>query len=65
MNRENAPVVRFRDEDTDGQNVETFYYANDANFNVTALVDTSGAVVERYTYTLYVVSVSGTIKPSA
>jgi len=49
----NAPVVRFRDEDTDGQNVETLYYTNDANFNVTALINTSGAVVERYTYDPY------------
>jgi len=48
-----APVVRFRDPDTDGQNIETLYYANDANMNVTALVNTSGAVVERYSYDPY------------
>jgi len=29
------------------------YYTNDANFNVTALVDTSGDVVERYVYDPY------------
>ena len=48
-----SPVLRWRDENTDGQDVETLYYTNDANFNVTALVDTSGNVVERYTYEPY------------
>ena len=48
-----APVLRIRDEGTDGQNIETLYYCNDANMNVTALIDTSGAVVERYRYDPY------------
>jgi len=48
-----APVLRWRDENTDGENLETLYYCNDANMNVTALVDTSGAVVERYLYDPY------------
>ena len=29
------------------------YYCNDANFNVTALVDSGGSIVERYTYDPY------------
>jgi RHS repeat-associated protein len=48
-----APILRWRDENTDGENLETLYYCNDANFNVTALVDTAGAVVERYLYDPY------------
>ncbi len=52
-----APVVRWRDENTDGdlldQGDTILYYCTDANFNVTALVDTSGAPVERYTYDPY------------
>ena len=56
-----APVVRFRDGNTDGdltggtqEGDNTLYYTNDANMNVTALVDASdGAVVERYMYDPY------------
>ena len=48
-----APILRWRDENTDGENLETLYYCNDANMNVMALVDTSGAVVERYLYDPY------------
>jgi len=54
-----SPVCRFRDENTDGQDIETLYYLNDVNFNVTALVDgtagggTFGSVVERYVYDPY------------
>jgi RHS repeat-associated protein len=52
-----APVVRFRDGNTDGDLVDegddTLYYTNDANMNVTALVETDGDVVERYTYDPY------------
>jgi len=29
------------------------YYCHDANFNVTALIDTGGTVVKRYTYHPY------------
>jgi RHS repeat-associated protein len=38
---------------TSGTIDETPYYLTDANMNVTALVDTSGAVVERYVYEPY------------
>jgi len=48
-----APVLRIYDEGTDGEDIETLYYCNDANMNVTALIDTSGAVVERYRYDPY------------
>jgi RHS repeat-associated protein len=48
-----APVLRFQDTDTDGTIDDTLYYTNDANFNVTALVDESGNVVERYAYSPY------------
>jgi len=48
-----SPVCRWFDADTDGQNVVQHYYANDANFNVTALVETDGTVAERYTYDPY------------
>jgi len=48
-----SPVLRWRDENTDGQNVETLYYTNDANFNVTALVEPDGDVVERVVYDPY------------
>lgn len=48
-----------RDENTDddgsciGVSDERVFYLSDANFNVTALVDTSGTVVERYEYDAY------------
>ena len=49
-----------RDENTDDDNDctesgtdERLFYLNDANMNVTALVDTSGAVQERYVYDPY------------
>ena len=56
-----APVVRFRDGNTDGdltggtqEGDNTLYYSNDANMNVTGLVDGSdGTVVERVTYDPY------------
>jgi RHS repeat-associated protein len=48
-----APVLRFQDTNTDGTVDNTLYYTNDANFNVTALVDESGTVVERYAYSPY------------
>jgi RHS repeat-associated protein len=58
-----APVLRWRNShwDTDENNGldETMYYCNDANMNVTALVDatsgsaTEGQVVERYLYDPY------------
>ena len=58
-----APVLRWRDSDweTDENHTldETMYYCNDANMNVTALIDgtsgspTEGQVVERYLYDAY------------
>jgi len=45
-------AVRYYDENTDG-NVVEHYYLQDANFNVTAVVDAAGTVVERYSYTPY------------
>ncbi len=48
-----APAVRYYDSDTDGQDIATHYFVNDANMNVTALLDTSGGVVERYEYDAY------------
>jgi RHS repeat-associated protein len=50
-----APVLRDRDTSSppNGAIDETLYYCNDANMNVTALVNTSGTVVERYVYDPY------------
>jgi RHS repeat-associated protein len=46
-----APVCRWSGE---GEDVQTLYYCNDANMNVTALVNGStGSVVERYLYEAY------------
>ena len=69
-----SPVVRWRDGNCDGSldggaqdGDSTLYYSNDANFNVTALVDASdGAVVERYAYDPYgKVSVRHGVRDSA
>ncbi len=43
-------VLRERDTDGNGSLDERLYVQQDANFNVTALVNTSGSVVERYAY---------------
>jgi RHS repeat-associated protein len=51
-----APVVRWHDLDNDGyfdDDNEILYYTNDANMNVTALVNTDGDVAERYVYDPY------------
>ena len=48
-----APVLRWRDNDANPDLEETLYYTNDANMNVTALVDTSGTIQERYVYDSY------------
>jgi RHS repeat-associated protein len=45
-----ALVLRDRDTDANGSLDERLYVIQDANFNVVALLDTSGNVVERYTY---------------
>ncbi len=48
-----APVCRFRNNDGNADLEETLYYTNDANMNVTALVNTSGTIVERCAYNPY------------
>ena len=49
-----TPVCRWRDADPNVAGLEeVLYYTTDANFNVTALVSASGAVVERYVYDAY------------
>jgi hypothetical protein len=45
-----ALVLRDRDTGGDPELDERLYVQQDANFNVTALVDTAGNVVERYVY---------------
>jgi len=51
----NAPVLRDRDADTSGDGTleERLYYQSDANFNVTALIESDGDVVERSVYDSY------------
>jgi RHS repeat-associated protein len=48
-----APICRFRDTNADGTADETLYATTDANFNITALVNTAGTVVERFVYDPY------------
>ncbi len=51
-----APVVRYFDANSDSDfndDNEKLYYMQDANFNVTGLINTSGTVVERYVYDPY------------
>jgi RHS repeat-associated protein len=48
-----AMILRDRDTDANGSLDERVYVLHDANFNVTALVDTDGDVVERYVYDPY------------
>jgi RHS repeat-associated protein len=48
-----ALVLRDRDTTGTGTLAERLYVQQDANFNVTALVNRSGAVVERYAYDPY------------
>jgi RHS repeat-associated protein len=45
-----ALILRDRDTDGDGTLDERLWVVQDANFNVTAVVDDSGEVVERYIY---------------
>ncbi|VTR94318.1 rhs repeat-associated core domain-containing protein : RHS repeat-associated core domain protein OS=Singulisphaera acidiphila (strain ATCC BAA-1392 / DSM 18658 / VKM B-2454 / MOB10) GN=Sinac_0291 PE=4 SV=1: RHS_repeat: RHS_repeat [Gemmata massiliana] len=45
-----AMVLRDRDTNADGTPDERLWVQQDANWNVTALVNSSGTVVERYTY---------------
>ncbi|GIW84669.1 MAG: hypothetical protein KatS3mg107_0329 [Gemmataceae bacterium] len=45
-----ALVLRDRDSDGDGTLDERLWLVQDANFTVTAVVDESGEVVERYIY---------------
>jgi RHS repeat-associated protein len=48
-----ALVLRDRDTDANGSLDERLWAQQDANWNVTALLDGTGAVVERYTYDPY------------
>jgi RHS repeat-associated protein len=48
-----ALILRDRDTDANGSLDERLWVVQDANFNVTALVNTSGTVVERYAYDPY------------
>ncbi|MDZ7615443.1 MAG: RHS repeat-associated core domain-containing protein, partial [Patescibacteria group bacterium] len=49
-----AAILRDENTDTDGLCDDgRVYYLTDANFNVTALIDAAGTVVERYVYTPY------------
>jgi RHS repeat-associated protein len=48
-----SPVCRWYDADADGQGVVQHYYLNDANFNVTALIESDGDVAERVAYDPY------------
>jgi len=48
-----SPACRFRDSDGNDSLDETLYYSNDANFNVTALIEPDGDVVERVVYDPY------------
>jgi YD repeat-containing protein len=45
-----AMIARDRDTDSNGSLDERLYAVHDANFNVVALLDTSGAVVERFAF---------------
>jgi RHS repeat-associated protein len=45
-----ALIARDRDTDANGSLDERLYVAQDANFNVTALLNASGTVVERFAY---------------
>jgi RHS repeat-associated protein len=46
-------VLRDRDTDNNGNLDERLYACQDANWNVTALINASGTVQERYAYTAY------------
>lgn len=46
-------VLRTRDTDSNGSLDETVYALHDSNWSITALADTSGAVVERFRYDAY------------
>jgi RHS repeat-associated protein len=48
-----AMIERDRDTDANGTLDERLYPMHDANYNVTGIADTSGAVVERYLYDPY------------
>jgi RHS repeat-associated protein len=49
----NAMVLRDRDSDSDADLDERLYPTQDANFNITSVVDTNGDVVERFAYDPY------------
>ena len=49
----NALVLRDRDTDANGSLDERLYFASDANFDVTSVISTAGAVLEHVVYTSY------------
>ncbi len=49
----NALILRDQSSEGDGDLDQRLYVMQDANWNVTGLVDTSGNVVERYVYSPY------------
>lgn len=54
INYVDAPVCRWRDENTDGSDIEELYYTYDANFNVTALIHPQyGYRMDRFIYDAY------------
>ncbi len=63
-----AMIERDRDTDANGSLDQRLYVQTDGNFNVTALLDTSGAVVERYVYDPYgkmtVLDAAGSVRTS-
>jgi len=48
-----ALAMRYYDDNTDGSSIADYYYLHDANFNVTAVANSSGVVLERYSYSPY------------
>ena len=49
-----APVMVYRDTDTDGASIQKVYVIQDANFNVTAILSgDNGTVINRFVYTPY------------
>jgi RHS repeat-associated protein len=48
-----ALAIRYYDANTDNAGILEYYHAQDANFNVTAVLEDDGDVLERYAYTPY------------
>jgi RHS repeat-associated protein len=48
-----ALAIRYYDANTDNSGILEYYHAQDANFNITAVLEDDGDVLERYQYTPY------------